>query len=42
VLFDHFCEIEFPIAATYPLDRVGNAFEELERRHTHGKIVLIP
>jgi NADPH:quinone reductase len=34
--------IEFPIAATYPLDRVRDAFEELEQRHTHGKIVLIP
>jgi len=34
--------IEFPIAATFPLDRVRDAFEELEQRHTHGKIVLIP
>jgi NADPH:quinone reductase len=34
--------IEFPIAATYPLERVRDAFEELEQRHTHGKIVLIP
>jgi NADPH2:quinone reductase len=34
--------IEIPIAATYPLDRVADAFEELERRHTRGKIVLIP
>lgn len=34
--------IELPIAATYPLDRVRDAFEELERRHAHGKIVLIP
>ena len=34
--------IEFPIAATYPLARVRDAFEELEQRHTHGKIVLIP
>jgi NADPH2:quinone reductase len=34
--------IDFPIAATYPLDRVRDAFEVLERRHTHGKIVLIP
>ena len=30
------------IAATYPLDRVADAFEELEQRHTHGKIVLLP
>lgn len=34
--------IELPIAATYPLDRVVDAFEQLERRHTLGKIVLIP
>ena len=34
--------IEIPIAATYPLDRVVDAFEELEHRHTRGKIVLIP
>jgi NADPH2:quinone reductase len=34
--------IDFDIAATYPLDRVADAFEELEKRHTHGKIVLLP
>lgn len=34
--------IELPIAATYPLDRVVDAFERLERRHTLGKIVLVP
>ena len=34
--------IDIPIAATYPLDRVADAFEELEQRHTRGKIVLIP
>jgi NADPH2:quinone reductase len=34
--------IEIPIAATYPLDQVADAFEQLERRHTRGKIVLIP
>nr|WSY57361.1 NADP-dependent oxidoreductase [Streptomyces sp. NBC_00886] len=34
--------IEIPIAATYPLDRVRDAFAELEQRHTRGKIVLIP
>jgi NADPH:quinone reductase-like Zn-dependent oxidoreductase len=33
--------IEFDIAATYPLDRVADAYAELERRHTHGKIVLL-
>ncbi|MGH3959990.1 zinc-binding dehydrogenase, partial [Mycobacterium sp.] len=35
-------DIDFDIAATYPLDRVADAFEQLERRHTHGKIVLLP
>jgi NADPH:quinone reductase-like Zn-dependent oxidoreductase len=35
-------EIELPIAATYPLERVRDAFAELERRHTLGKIVLVP
>jgi NADPH:quinone reductase len=34
--------IELNIAATYPLERVADAFEELEQRHTHGKIVLLP
>jgi NADPH:quinone reductase len=34
--------VEFVIAATYPLDEVADAFEELEQRHTHGKIVLLP
>lgn len=34
--------IEVPIAATYTLDRVTDAVAELERRHTRGKIVLIP
>jgi len=34
--------LELPIAATYPLDRVRDAYRELEERHTLGKIVLIP
>ncbi|MGA8329559.1 MAG: NADP-dependent oxidoreductase [Mycobacterium sp.] len=34
--------VDFDVAATYPLDRVADAFEELEQRHTHGKIVLLP
>lgn len=33
--------IEVPIAATYPLEQVREAFEQLEHRHTHGKVVLI-
>jgi NADPH:quinone reductase len=35
-------KIEMPIAATYPLDEVREAYEQLEDRHTRGKIVLIP
>jgi NADPH:quinone reductase-like Zn-dependent oxidoreductase len=34
--------IEIPIAATYPLDQIQQAYAELEQRHTRGKIVLIP
>jgi NADPH:quinone reductase-like Zn-dependent oxidoreductase len=35
-------ELEVPIAGTFPLDRVRDAYRELEQRHTRGKIVLIP
>ena len=35
-------EIDIPVAATYPLAEVQAAFTELEKRHTRGKIVLIP
>jgi hypothetical protein len=31
-----------PIARTYPLEQVRDAFRELEQGHTHGKIVLRP
>lgn len=34
--------LDLPIARTYPLDDVREAFADLERRHTRGKIVLIP
>ena len=34
--------LDFDVAKTYPLDRVVDAFTELEQRHTHGKIVLLP
>ncbi len=30
------------IAATCPLERVQDAYGELERRHTRGKIVMVP
>jgi NADPH:quinone reductase-like Zn-dependent oxidoreductase len=33
--------LEIPIANTYPLERVRDAFVELADRHTHGKIVLL-
>lgn len=35
-------QIEIPIAAVYPLEKVRDAFAELEERHTRGKIVLLP
>jgi NADPH:quinone reductase len=35
-------ELEVPIAATYPLEKVKDAFAQLEEQHTRGKIVLIP
>lgn len=33
---------EIPIARVYPLEEVRDAYRELARRHTHGKIVLTP
>ena len=35
-------ELELPVAATYPLEQVQDAYRELERRHTRGKIVVVP
>ncbi|MET7986894.1 NADP-dependent oxidoreductase [Streptomyces sp. NPDC005281] len=35
-------ELEVPIARTYPLEQVRDAFRELELRQTHGKIALRP
>ncbi|MGH3379837.1 MAG: NADP-dependent oxidoreductase [Actinoallomurus sp.] len=34
--------LDVPIANVYPLAEVRAAYEELERRHTRGKIVVIP
>jgi NADPH:quinone reductase-like Zn-dependent oxidoreductase len=34
--------LEVPIAKVYPLAEVRDAYRELERRHTRGKIVLTP
>jgi NADPH:quinone reductase-like Zn-dependent oxidoreductase len=35
-------QLEVPIANVYPLAQVREAYAELERRHTRGKIVLRP
>ncbi|HEU5331425.1 MAG TPA: NADP-dependent oxidoreductase [Actinocrinis sp.] len=35
-------QLEVPIARTYPLEQVQDAYRELEQGHTHGKIVLRP
>jgi NADPH:quinone reductase-like Zn-dependent oxidoreductase len=35
-------KLEIPIANTYPLEQVRDAYRELEQRHTLGKIVLHP
>jgi NADPH:quinone reductase-like Zn-dependent oxidoreductase len=35
-------DLEIPIARTYPLAQVQDAFRELEGRHSHGKVVLVP
>jgi NADPH:quinone reductase-like Zn-dependent oxidoreductase len=34
--------LEVPIARTFSLDQVREAYTELADRHTHGKIVLLP
>jgi NADPH:quinone reductase-like Zn-dependent oxidoreductase len=34
--------LEVPVARVYPLAEVREAYRELERRHTRGKIVLKP
>jgi NADPH:quinone reductase-like Zn-dependent oxidoreductase len=34
--------LEIPIARTFPLEQVRDAYTQLAERHTHGKIVLIP
>ncbi len=34
--------LEVPVAGTYPLSEVREAYRKLEQRHTRGKIVLIP
>jgi len=34
--------LEIPIARTFPLEQVRDAYRELAARHSHGKIVLLP
>ena len=35
-------ELEIPVARTYPLEDVREAYRDLAERRTHGKIVLLP
>ena len=35
-------QFEIPVAKTYPLGQVRDAFRDLMERHTRGKLVLIP
>jgi NADPH:quinone reductase-like Zn-dependent oxidoreductase len=35
-------ELAVPIARTYPLEQVREAFAQLEKRHLRGKILLLP
>ena len=35
-------QLEIPIARTYAMAQVRDAYRELAQRHTHGKIVLLP
>jgi NADPH:quinone reductase-like Zn-dependent oxidoreductase len=35
-------KLDVPIARTFPLTQVRDAYNELEQRHTRGKIVLLP
>ena len=35
-------ELEVPIAGVFALDDVQDAYRELEKRHTRGKLVLRP
>jgi NADPH:quinone reductase-like Zn-dependent oxidoreductase len=34
--------LELPVARTFPLEQVRDAYRELAGRHSHGKIVLLP
>jgi NADPH:quinone reductase-like Zn-dependent oxidoreductase len=34
--------LQMPVAATYPLDRIGEAYAESRGGHVRGKLVLVP
>jgi NADPH2:quinone reductase len=34
-------EVEVPVAATYPIDDVKEAYQYLETKHDIGKVVLV-
>jgi NADPH:quinone reductase-like Zn-dependent oxidoreductase len=34
--------LEIPVARTFTLDQVRDAYDELSERHSHGKLVLLP
>lgn len=34
-------ELDFPISGIYPLERAAEAYEELERGHVRGKIIVV-
>ncbi|GGE96172.1 NADP-dependent oxidoreductase [Mycetocola zhadangensis] len=35
-------ELELPISGIYPLERAAEAYEELERGHVRGKLIVVP
>jgi D-arabinose 1-dehydrogenase-like Zn-dependent alcohol dehydrogenase len=34
-------ELVFPISGVYPLERAAEAYEELERGHVRGKLIVV-
>ena len=34
--------VEVPIAKTFPLERIRDAYRTLEERHTRGKLIIVP
>ncbi len=35
-------KLQVPVSATFPLADVKKAFEQIETKHTTGKIVIVP